>query len=398
MQQQEQAQNPDPIRADGGMTTRLDRSDIDRPARLGINESAAADSASREAVTLTAHHDAQEQQRQPKSLQDSDADAAVAATAAAGPDPSTSTGSHGPVIGQERHNHVSPTSNAHLNNSASPSAAAVIDTTAAESYEEQHVHSVYESIASHFSSTRYKPWPFVATFLASLLPGSVGLDVGCGNGKYLDVNPDVFIFGSDRSANLARLARDLKVNGGGEGGKRNASADVVGVADGLSLPFGGRMRVDFAICIAVIHHLSTRERRVEGVRALLDCVKPRTGKVLVYVWALEQGSSRRGWDEGTADQDQLVPWVMRSNKPKKLKKEEASKKEGGGNVADSPGDGDAGVKDATYQRYYHLYRKGELEEDVQAAGGEILGNGYEKDNWWVIASPKEHNSSIGAPR
>lgn len=28
------------------------------------------------------------------------------------------------------------------------------------SYEETHVHSVYESIASHFSSTRYKVGPF----------------------------------------------------------------------------------------------------------------------------------------------------------------------------------------------------------------------------------------------
>jgi hypothetical protein len=27
-----------------------------------------------------------------------------------------------------------------------------------EDYEEQHVHSVYEEIAPHFSSTRYKVW------------------------------------------------------------------------------------------------------------------------------------------------------------------------------------------------------------------------------------------------
>ncbi|KAI0843426.1 S-adenosyl-L-methionine-dependent methyltransferase [Hypoxylon sp. FL0890] len=386
MQQQKQAENPDPNCADGGMAKRLDRNDVDGPERASVDESAAADCAPREAVTLTVHYHSQEQQQQAKLLHDD--------AAATGQNPSTPAGSHGVVTGQEeRRNRVSPTSNAQSNSGASSSAAAVIDSTAAESYEEQHVHSVYESIASHFSSTRYKPWPFVATFLASLPPGSVGLDVGCGNGKYLDVNPDIFIIGSDRSANLARLARDLKVTGGGETRSRNAGADVVGVADGLSLPFGGRMRVDFAICIAVIHHLSTRERRVEGVRALLDCVKPRIGKILVYVWALEQGSSRRGWDEGKADQDQLVPWVMKSNKPKKLKKEEASKKEGGGNGADSPTNGDTGVKEATYQRYYHLYRKGELEEDVLAAGGEILGSGYEKDNWWVIASPKEEYSS-----
>jgi hypothetical protein len=27
-----------------------------------------------------------------------------------------------------------------------------------EQYEETHVHAVYEQIASHFSSTRYKVW------------------------------------------------------------------------------------------------------------------------------------------------------------------------------------------------------------------------------------------------
>ncbi|OTB04279.1 hypothetical protein M426DRAFT_320865 [Hypoxylon sp. CI-4A] len=270
----------------------------------------------------------------------------------------------------------------------SPSTTTEAATATAENYEQQHVHSVYESIASHFSSTRYKPWPFVASFLASLPPGSVGLDVGCGNGKYLDVNRDIVILGSDRSANLAALARDLKVAGKDATDStirtsRNCGADVVGVADGLALPFGGggsggsttTRRVDFAICIAVVHHLSTRERRIEGVRALLDCVQPHHGKVLVYVWALEQGSSRRGWDEGTADQDQLVPWVLKQKKKKAKEEEEA----------------DSNTKPAgtTYQRYYHLYRKGELEEDVVTAGGEVLDSGYEKDNWWAIASPKQ---------
>jgi tRNA (uracil-5-)-methyltransferase TRM9 len=28
----------------------------------------------------------------------------------------------------------------------------------AKAYEEEHVHSVYEEIATHFSSTRYKVW------------------------------------------------------------------------------------------------------------------------------------------------------------------------------------------------------------------------------------------------
>ncbi|XXG97059.1 D-xylose 1-dehydrogenase (NADP(+)) [Hypoxylon texense] len=325
---------------------------------------------------------------------------------------SSSTSSHGAATTGEREHVTSPSpspaakeeetaTSSGPSPSPSPSAgaggAAAVTADAAESYEQRHVHSVYESIASHFSSTRYKPWPFVASFLASLTPGSVGLDVGCGNGKYLGVNPDVFVLASDRSANLARLARDLKVaqlkggGGGGGGAGGRGGADVAGVADGLALPFGGPRRVDFAICIAVVHHLSTRERRVEGVRALLDCVAPGTGRVLVYVWALEQGSSRRGWDEGTADQDQLVPWVLRQNK-KKIKRE-ANKKEG----QEEEEEEEEAPRDTTYQRYYHLYRKGELEEDVVTAGGEVLGSGYEKDNWWVIASPKEKEPAV-APR
>ena len=67
-----------------------------------------------------------------------------------------------------------------------------------EAYEHQNVHTVYEAIAPHFSRTRYKPWPVVDCFLRSRAPGSVGLDVGCGNGKYLGVNPDVVMVGSDR--------------------------------------------------------------------------------------------------------------------------------------------------------------------------------------------------------
>ena len=65
-------------------------------------------------------------------------------------------------------------------------------------YEAEHVHTVYEQIAPHFSSTRYKPWPIVEQFLLQLPDGSVGLDVGCGNGKYLPVNPHLFIIASDR--------------------------------------------------------------------------------------------------------------------------------------------------------------------------------------------------------
>jgi tRNA (uracil-5-)-methyltransferase TRM9 len=214
-------------------------------------------------------------------------------------------------------------------------------------YEEQHVHAVYEQIASHFSSTRYKPWPIVESFLQSLAPGAVGLDVGCGNGKYLTVNRNIFIVGSDRSTNLVKIAS-----------QHQPHAAIV--ADTLSLPHQAG-RFDFALSIAVIHHLSTPERRREAIQEILQCVK-KEGTALLYVWALEQKSSRRGWDDGH-EQDVMVPWVMKTGKKNPH---------------------EDGSTEKTFQRYYHLYRSGELERDICAVGGQVIESGYEKDNWWAI--------------
>ncbi|MCJ1249669.1 tRNA methyltransferase, has a role in tRNA modification [Trapelia coarctata] len=224
-----------------------------------------------------------------------------------------------------------------------------------QNYEAIHVHEVYEQIASHFSSTRYKPWPIVERFLTALPTGSIGLDIGCGNGKYLAVNPEIFIVASDRSDNLVKIAY------------KHGSCNAV-VADGLSLPHPSAF-FDFAISIAVVHHLSTPARRIEAIGAVLETLRPNSagregtcgGHALFFVWALEQRDSRRGWGEGD-EQDVMVPWVMKAG-----------------------GVGDDGEESKTFHRYYHLYRRGELEDDIIKAGGVVVDSGYERDNWWAIA-------------
>jgi tRNA (uracil-5-)-methyltransferase TRM9 len=177
------------------------------------------------------------------------------------------------------------------------------------------------------------------------------------------------------STNLIKIAK-----------KHNPHSAIV--ADNLSLPHPPHS-LDFAISIAVIHHLSTPARRIEAVKAILDLLNhpARDGKerwpakALIYVWALEQKDSRRGWDEGH-EQDVMVPWVMKGKKEKVLRKgrDQGSEEQTEGVVAKKP------VEDKTFLRYYHLYRKGELESDIVEAGGEVLESGYEKDNWWAIAT------------
>lgn len=140
------------------------------------------------------------------------------------------------------------------------------------------------------------------------------------------------------------------------------------IADTLSLPHP-HAKFDFAISIAVIHHLSSRTRRVEAIETLLRTLKPASkrsgaGQALIFVWALEQKTSRRGWDQGD-DQDVLVPWVLKPN-----------------------GKADPDNRPTTYQRYYHLYREGEIQDDATAAGAHIVKSGYDRDNWWVIIERK----------
>ena len=69
---------------------------------------------------------------------------------------------------------------------------------------------MYEQISSHISiDSRYRgAWPRVKQFVQELEPGSVVCDVGCGNGKYLNINPDIFVVGSDRCMSLAQTARE----------------------------------------------------------------------------------------------------------------------------------------------------------------------------------------------
>ncbi|KAG6256912.1 hypothetical protein E4U24_005209 [Claviceps purpurea] len=273
------------------------------------------------------------------------------------------------------------------------------------SYEDTHVHAVYEAIAPHFSATRHSPWPFVKSFLLAQPPASIGLDIGCGNGKYLAVNPALHILASDRSPSLVALAKQQhgarehkdkpqKRTDETSSGITNGATAALLTADSLSLPFRPHS-ADFIICIAVIHHFSSVERRRAAIEAILGCLRRETGRALIYVWALEQGTSRRGWHEG-CEQDTLVPWVMKrkKNKANPPAAQKAGKKGSNGAnetiTADEPPPPPAPEDDQdqqaeqTYHRYYHLYRQGELEEDARHAGGEVCESGYERDNWWVI--------------
>lgn len=172
--------------------------------------------------------------------------------------------------------------------------------------------------------------------------------------KFYHVYSSVLII-PGRSENLARIAV-----------KHQPHSTIV--ADIHYLPHPDSF-FDFALSIAVVHHLSSIARRVAAIQEVLRVLKPAAddrpgGRALIYAWALEQRTSRRGWDKGDR-QDVMVPWVMKNGSS-------------GSNSSDQP---------RVFHRYYHLYEEGELEREINMAGGRVLESGYEKDNWWAVATP-----------
>ena len=201
------------------------------------------------------------------------------------------------------------------------------------SIEEINVKQVYNKIYQEFDDTRYRPWTCVEEFLNKIPEESIIGDIGCGNGKNMLYRPDCINYGCDFSENLVGICQNKNLN--------------VIEGDILNIPFEDNS-FDYTICIAVIHHLSTIEKRKKAIKELQRVTK-NNGEILILVWAFEQESdSRRTFTK----QDNMVDW-----KDKK------------GNLLG--------------ERYYYVFKENELETLIDDRDL-ITKSFYEKSNWGLI--------------
>jgi len=256
--------------------------------------------------------------------------------------------------------------------------------------EKEHVFRVYDHIAQHWHHTRGKRkvhWERVKVFLESLPRGSFLADVGSGDGKYLELNPDIFPIGCDRSLRLLEVSRQPH--------------HELFCCDAVKLPFRSGL-FDAAICIAVLHHLASVDRRVAVLKELLRIVKPG-GRIMVQAWAKEQDvGSKRQFNE----QDVMVPWKLNT----KFIDEEAAKR---GAESSRGNNGSEGVMNApqhavmengllTYQRYCHVYKEGELENLCRSIPGcRLVDRGFDRSNWFVelerVQDTRLHETDVSVP-
>ena len=222
-----------------------------------------------------------------------------------------------------------------------------------------------------------------------------------------------FEVGCDRSLNLSSIAASRGFNALG--------------ANALSLPFRDAT-FDAVISIAVVHHLTTPERRSAAVAEMLRVTRPG-GQILVTVWAFEQRRKKEGKSKylapkedgveikeiiGTKDgvegdpeivkvqgsnnnnseesanslsvadleihenrtdfkqQDLLVPWHFKAVNQKKSQQQQ-----------DHPSEN----AERVFHRYYHVFKEGELEDMVKSIdvyNVQILRSYYDQGNWGVI--------------
>jgi tRNA (uracil-5-)-methyltransferase TRM9 len=197
------------------------------------------------------------------------------------------------------------------------------------------IQSTYNNIAKEFSDSRYRVWKSVASFIDSIELNTINADIGCGNGKNMKYRKDIKFIGMDLCENFVDICKQ----------------SILDVIQGniLNIPFESDY-FDNVISIAVIHHLKTKDERIKAISEIVRITKPG-GRILIYVWAFEQDeSSKRKFES----QDVLVPFRLKNS-------------------------------DISFDRFYHVYVYGELEDEVKDIKNICIEKiGYELSNHYLI--------------
>ena len=201
--------------------------------------------------------------------------------------------------------------------------------------EKKYVYDTYQIISRHFDTTRSYLWKGVKDFLDSIPRYSFIVEVGSGNGKNLLRRPDCINIGIDLCPNFSTITKEKGIESI--------------TANNLSIPIKSNS-IDVVLSVAVIHHLSTHERRLECIKELIRIIKPN-GTLFIQVWAMEQTDNSRNIFK---KKDNYVEF----NSPDKSIKE---------------------------WRFYHVFSKGELENLVKDIENiDILTSVWEHGNWIMI--------------
>ena len=205
--------------------------------------------------------------------------------------------------------------------------------------EQDFVVKPYNIIAYPFSHTRGYIWEGVKQFLDNIPSYSTIVEIGSGNGKNLMRRKDCYPIAFDLSYAFAHITNQIGID------------SVIG--NSIMIPLRSNS-ADYVLNIAVLHHLSSEERRLCVVQELIRILKPG-GKLMIQVWAKKQPiQSKRKFNSS----EEYVSWYNRSKTKKEI-------------------------------RYYHIYEDNELFDMLKPLQSiDIIEYYWEYGNWIAVCTKK----------
>jgi len=203
----------------------------------------------------------------------------------------------------------------------------------------------YNSISQEFSNTRSFVWKELKPLVEYITKGDKLLDLGCGNGRILQVFKNAEYYGIDNSENLIRIAKEKYPEASFREG------------DVLNIPFKENS-FDKIYSIAVLHHIPSKELRIKFFKEAKWVLKPN-GIFILTVWNIPfklvfKYALLKIFKKTKLDfKDVFIPW---------------------GNI---------------YQRYVHCFTIKELKNIAKEAGFNVKEKGFLGKNIYLVLDKKE---------
>jgi ubiquinone/menaquinone biosynthesis C-methylase UbiE len=218
----------------------------------------------------------------------------------------------------------------------------------------------WNKISISFDSKRSQPWRECLDFIENLKNTNVIMDMGCGNGRHLipSAERSKFVIGFDLSRELLNIAK-----------KKTAQKNLKNVdfihGDAAHIPVKNNY-FDAILYVAALHNIPSREKRIQSLREMKRIMK-KQATALVTVWSRWQDKYRKEF---------IKKWFKRTK-----------------NLEFGDIEIDWKLEKQAIPRFYHLYGKKELEDDIKTAGLKIekimklkLASKKYPDNYFAIVT------------
>ncbi len=202
-------------------------------------------------------------------------------------------------------------------------------------HEPKEVRDTYERIAGDFDRTRSSPWPAVQRFVETATSVQNALDIGCGNGRHLEL----LHTSASRTVGIDISRALLEVSA-----RRQLSGVELIEASASRLPFHDGF-AQLVLYIATMHHLPSTNTRVASLDELARVLSD-DGEGLVSVWSVTH--DRFDTDEAF---DTLVDWTLPSGE--------------------------------TVPRYYHIYDRPSFDRELSESDLEVIRSWEEAGNLYA---------------